>query len=128
MDNEKPRAGQGARPETSTAADDLAYTSSDTAPQQGQPPDPISILRPDDSPEVREARRRLHRAQAWCAGKAAGCKSSFATDLCLLSEEAAAFYLFADASAEVLNEIADSLLKLLMIAAVFERTGVVDGD
>ncbi|PSJ42158.1 hypothetical protein C7I55_07950 [Sphingomonas deserti] len=91
-----------------------------SAPNPAQ--DPIQTFLPWANEDERKLRQRLLKAQTYATGLSASATSTRAQGLYRLIVTVAGERAFAPASCDELKDTADGLVRLLMVAQMFERT------
>lgn len=83
--------------------------------------DPVATFMPWASEAERKLRQRLLRAQALASAKVVSAESGPSRTLLWMITEVAGSWAFAPASADDLRDVADGMVRLLMVAEMFER-------
>ena len=94
--------------------------------QHPQIADPVARFRPWDSEETRNLRHRILKARDIAAVRARRSKVTIARTIFWLANELANDWVFVTASDDQLREIADSLVRLFLVAGSLERVEPAD--
>jgi hypothetical protein len=83
--------------------------------------DPIGLFVPQATAEEKKLRQRLHNARTLASARAVSAQSDNARQLFWLVNHVASGWIFAGATVEQLEEVANALLRLFLSASDFER-------